>query len=82
MSVEVGAKARHVELQLLGVPLEIGPLERLALGKEKVVVLPELSLRVRCERGLCGEACVSVPSQRSVLEYNAQVVAEALCKQR
>jgi len=64
----------HVELQLLRVLLEALALERLLVGEELVVHLPELPLLAGGQGGLGGERRVLVEGQRVVLEDEAHVL--------
>ena len=64
----------QLQAQLLGVLLQRGAIERLLVLEQLVVVLPELALLVRRQRGLRRELGVVVERQRQVLEGDPHLV--------
>src|SRR5690606_38875316 len=73
-AVERGPELRHVQAELLSVLLEVRTLNRLLVGEEQVVVLPELALLVCRQRGLTSEGSVLVEVERELRERDADVV--------
>ena len=64
---------RHVEAQLLRVLLERRAIERLLVGEQLVVHLPELPLLVGGQRRLGRQVGLVVERQRELLEGDAQL---------
>src|SRR5690606_13899070 len=62
------------QAELLSVLLEVRTLNRLLVGEEQVVVLPELALLVCRHRGLPSEGSVLVEVERELRERDADVV--------
>ena len=72
--VDGGLELGHVEADLAGVLLEIGRGQRLLVGEQLVVHLPELALLGRGHGGDGGGHGVVVEGQRVVAEGDLQVV--------
>ena len=78
-AAQLVAKARHVEPELLGVADEVLDVERVLVGEQQVVHLPEAALRRGRLRGLGGQLGVRVHvGERQVAEHEAHVLAEVV----